>query len=606
MWYSILTLVAPMGWYFYFKHRRIAPSHIPLLICSLHMLTLFAAAFIGGLLWGSALLTSTGCLLLIWLAVTRKFRFSLPTPGLIVFLIGLVWSALSTLNTVSYAWSDVSHWMRYVKALVADGSYPTMLTHPEISYSSYPPGSALFISHLLEHLPQKYLSGKAICAMRILQLACISAVVSPLEKVQCRKSVQTIAALFIGAIIFSLLPYNDTIMVDLLLGLFAAALLSVCLYAKQDSASLAVLVPASACLCLIKNSSLIFLFFALIFYLVLEKRKGNIGKKALIGSLAMIAGAAITFGGWTIYSHAAYPDVESSSQALSLSRYISIFISHSPEFYPQLLAAFFKLLLYPGLCVSLVFWTVLAGLGAAMLSAKRFVPKAHYHHLLTCISLILIFDVVYIISLLLSYTFSFTEKEALIAASFDRYFASVLVSHIAVCFYIILELFSAMPKRQYAAGLLAALTICVAILAAVPLFSLHQMTERSESGIVRKAADDWYIRQLCSAAEDHLSMHEDEQYVLWLYNRTDEPAIDPEYKVSIYTRIAVSSYFCLPENNARTLDITINDPKDVSYVLRSFTNRENAVVVLTDTRPAALEAAQKLNIPIYYGSGVAH
>jgi hypothetical protein len=603
MWYTFLTLLAPLGWYGLLKNRRIAPSHIPLLVCCLHMLVLYAAAFAGLLHEASALLTFTGCGLLLWLLCTRRLRPSAPTPGLIVFLAGTVWAVLSTMDTVCYSWDDMSHWMRCVKALAADGRYPSQLTRPEISYVSYPPGSALFISHWLAHLPQRHLSGRAVCALHMLELACASAALSPLEKLPCRKPAVTAAALLGCGLFFRFLPYSDTVMPDLLLGLFAAAFFGICLHAGRERTSLGVLLPVAACLCLIKNSALLLLAFAVVFYLVWEQRKPTADKRCLLRAAVLALGALAVFAGWTLYSRIAFPDLESSSQALSLARYAGILSSHAPGFYPRLAGVFCKRLL-PDLSVMTVFWLALAGAGWALLPAARRLTGPDKTRLTTPALLMLCFDAVYLLALLFSYAFTFTEREALETASFERYFVAFLVSHAAVFGCLTAEAVCTLPQPRKRKRLLIMAGAGAALLIALQAVPYLTTADSSREERVLSTPNDWYIRQLCTAAEDLTAAQTDKQYVLWLYDRTGEPPVVESYKISMYTRIAAAARFCLPDNNARTLDLAVDKPKDIAFVLRSFTDRENAVVVLTDTRPEALEAALQLNIPILYGSGI--
>ncbi len=539
--------------------------------------------------------------MLIYTAFSGGMRVSVPSLGLTVFCVGLVWAFFATMDAVSYTWSDMSHWMRYIKALLHDGCFPTAETYPEITHSSYPPGSALFIAYAIPALPMTYLSGKAIFAMKMLHFACLSALLSPLELLpEKRRKAWYVCAGLITLMILGLLPYTYTVMTDLLLGLLAAAAVGMILYGMEMGkipffSVLAVL----CCLCLVKQSGIVFVSAAVLFFVMGQRYLRIKAAVRIPQTILLLVIPLVLFSGWVLFSRMAYPVTETSKHTLSLTRFIGILSSHEIVFYKKLLRLYAQRFFSMNGKELVVFWSFLFSAGGLLLLCRKRIPSNQRKKLCKIYALMCICDGIYVLSVLFGYMFSFTEKEAMVLASFPRYFGSMVVVHIAVMGWLCLRILGYLPEtaQKWSVRGFAAAAAALVLFNHMYIF-LWQGLETDEFFRNKNEPDEWYIRQLCSAVEEHTCKNPEEQYILWLIDRTGEPVIAESYDVTMYCRIALSSYFCVDMEQVRVLDLTQNEAKDVEFVLSSFMNRDHALVVLTDHRPEAKQAAYKLNIPV--------
>lgn len=605
MLYTCSYLLAQVGWYSAVKNRKIlSASQIPLFLFCLEILFLYLFSFAGWLKAGCWLLNLLGCGIFFRNALQKKLHFQQPSIGILLFLIGLVWAFIACQDAISYTWSDMSHWMRYAKALYSSGGFPTAQTHPDITYSSYPPGSALFITYLLPMLPMQYLSGKAIFAQKVLHLACLSAIVSPIEQMPFSRKTQWIFASLLCILLLGTIQYTYSIMVDIPLGLLAAAILCIPFsHTKDPHFSVYTLLPICCCLVLFKSSGILFLLLDIAVISALRQDAGISRKKLWSERTLLLLIPLIFFGSWMLFSRFAYPETDGSMQALSLSRFYGIFSSHTLTFYLDFPRIFLLHFFSFREKVLVAFWCLTAAGVLACLFSRKYLPPQERSALSKLLRSIVFYDVVYTLSLFLSYLFSFTETEALELASFPRYFGSLVLVHSSLCMLLCLRSLCTLPAdaRKRSMCLLTAGCLALILWNQMYLF-VSQDTEISPKVKPDIEPNDWYIRQLNTAVQEQLTADPETEYVLWLLDRTEEPEIRTDYKVGIYCRIALSSYFCLPMENVRVLDLQKDAAQDVEYVLRSYTDRENALVVVTDRRPGTLAAAQALNIPVITGT----
>ena len=600
-------ILAQLGWFCFIKSYYEHSSQIPLIMVSVQSLVLYAAGFINQMRLCSWILIACGCLMLIFTAARKKLHFSAPSVGLTVFLLGLLWAFAVTWDRVCYIWSDFSHWMRYAKALKLDGGFPTAALHNEIRFSSYPPGSSIFIVYLLDFLPAVYVSGKALMGMKILQLAGFCAMVSPLEQLNVSKKVKFICAGLLFVLTFGLTQYTYSLMVDLLLGLLSAG--AVCMLISMHNSkqgSILWIVPVLCYIILVKNSAVVFVLFVLLFYVGLQWEKGQHerNRKTLMKAVGIFSCALLFFGTWVIFSRHAFPEIDESGQALSLQRFLSIFTAHGIGFYKEFIVTFCSALFSVKYRCTAVLWVLTAITGVLYFLARKRIPdedKAQLKRLfwLTCLC-----DAVYIFSLFCSYTFSFSEEEAKTVASFARYLSTGIVVHLAVLSYLCLRMCVFLPKSLRQKALAALLAASLVLIAAKQMYTfVSPALECSERYRISNEPVDWHVRKLMTATPDEPQRVPGIEYALWLVDRTGEPPLPDGYKFTSYGKYMVSEYLCIPRDSAAVIDIGRNSRKTVDSAVEKFKDKENSVVILSDLRPEAIELAESLNIPILYPQG---
>ncbi|WP_143082996.1 hypothetical protein [Salibacterium qingdaonense] len=412
---------------------RIAPAVIPLVLFTGTILILFLGGVLNILTEATYVLFGIGLLAFcraVYLFFRDRSLFSgILSPGAVFFAAGSAFFILMLQDEIFLHYDNFSHWGLIVKELFQSGSLPGESSI--ITYTTYPPGSALFAYYIVSFTG--FSESMALIAQAIL----ITGALTPLF-LFCtwKKPVHAAAALFIPAV---LLMVNSSsifsLLVDPLLGYIAAAAVVTAYYYRNDWKTMGVLLfPMLSALVLIKDSGKIFLAFTVLWMIALLIRylwKYGRGWKETCHSMIWSVGWTILFPLvfnllWSRYIEQAYNTSEYEDSKFAITEETLTDIDKSPEFIDNLL----PMVVNAGLDFSspLVQGMVLADIAVLLtvvivkIKAGR-IPLSLLYTALTAN----IFYVIYIALLYLMYLYLMPEVEAEYLAGFDRYQSSVVI-----------------------------------------------------------------------------------------------------------------------------------------------------------------------------------
>lgn len=419
-----------------FFHERLGidPSFTPVLSVSVVTVFLYLVGFAGVLSFASIAVYVIGGVLLVrsaFLAYRKRYTVKgfITSPGIIIFSLLAVFFILRTRNMTLLHVDNFSHWATAVKDMCLTDAYPRL--SGAVTFRNYTPGAAVFIYHVMKAV--SFTESHAIMAQGIV----ISACAAPLFcKVKLREPLKlaAISCAFIsaGTVLSlegaSLAIYNLTVD-GLIAHLAAAGGVIAFAYRRDLTRSAVLLAPITVMLSLVKSSGKIFAFLIIVFAFILlfreHFRKGS-AKKRLILSAAFIGITALNLllpWLWDVYSDAVFKGYQNKfPSGLGVLGSIT---SKDPSYLKPILENILteicdvsspsvKLLL-----ISFIIGCTVAVLCALFKGRTRFMTGV----CLTCAA-VLIF---YVGELFVLYGFIFPEAEAVILASFYRYFATVVM-----------------------------------------------------------------------------------------------------------------------------------------------------------------------------------
>ncbi|SFQ04695.1 hypothetical protein [Salibacterium halotolerans] len=486
---------AGYGAVLYAKYR-IAPAVLPLVLFTGTILILFFGGVLNVLTETTYVLFGGGLLAFcraVYLFFRDRSLFSgMLSPGVVFFAAGSIFFILMLQDEIFLHYDNFSHWGLIVKELFQSGSLPGESSI--ITYTTYPPGSALFAYYIVSFTG--FSESMALIAQAIL----ITGALTPLFLFcSWKQPVHAASALFIPAVL--LLVNSSSIfslLVDPLLGYIAAAAVITAFYYRNDWKMMGILLfPMLSALVLIKDSGKIFLAFTVIWVIGLLIRylwKYGGGWKETIQASLWSIGWTILFPLvfnllWSRYIAEAYETSEYEDSKFAITEETLTDIDKSPEFIDQLL----PMVVNAGLDFSspLVQGMVLADIAALLTviivkaTAKR-MPLALLYTALTAN----VFYVIYIALLYLMYLYLMPQVEAEYLAGFDRYQSSVVIFSTGIIMVFTIRALMEHAGRSLRSWSTAAAAVLAGVLVFVPYTGeiqafFHQ--ENSEAA-PRKAA----------------------------------------------------------------------------------------------------------------------
>ncbi|MGY4688290.1 hypothetical protein [Salibacterium sp. K-3] len=477
----------------YVKYR-IAPAVLPLVLFTGTILVLFLGGLLHVLAETAYVLFGGGLLALcyaVFLFLRDRSLFSgIFSPGMVFFAAGSAFFILMLQDEIFLHYDNFSHWGLIVKELFQSNSLPDESTI--ITYTTYPPGSALFAYYLVSFTG--FSESMALIAQAIL----ITGALAPLFLFcSWKQPVHAAATLFIPAV---LLMVNSSsifsLLVDPLLGYIAAAAVVTAVYYKNNWKTMSVLLfPMLSALVLIKDSGKIFLAFTVLWMIALLirylRKYGGGWKetlKSMIWSISWTIVLPLFFNLlWSRYIEEAYNTSEYEDSKFAITEETLTDIDKSPELInnllPMVARAGFDLSspLVQGLIAALV--TVLFTAAAVKIRTGR-IPVP-----LVCATLSAgLFYVIYTALLYLMYLYLMPEVEAEYLAGFDRYQSSIVIFCTGIIMVFTIRTFmkhtDVLFRTGSAAAVLAGLLVFVPYAGEVQGFFHQENTEAAP----RKAA----------------------------------------------------------------------------------------------------------------------
>ncbi len=330
-------------------------------------------------------------------------------------------------NRVLDAWDEFSHWGSIVKNMFLFGNFGNI--DIPVLFPGYPPATGAFHSFFM-FLGNKFVEGYLYMSMNLLSLSLIMPI---FEKFSNKITITNVLILAIG-ICVPMNMFND-IYVDIFLGLLMGYIVyTYFLSEKIDSLLIVNLSLASLVLCATKEAGLGICLIALIIISIdlLCFRKHDLKEflsKKRNWFIIILPITAILFAkiSWTIYKNVFNLIPAWSTSAITLSGVIN-YLFNPNSFQKTVTYKFFTSLL--GQSIIITFVVVLC---FTLYLYTSFKTKKYKRDLTNAFSILGGF-VVYAVSLLVLYIFTYSEYEALNLASFNRYFSTYLTALIMITF----------------------------------------------------------------------------------------------------------------------------------------------------------------------------
>lgn len=417
---GLLPLVGLLGYALTLaREAAISPTVALVVTVSGAAVTMVLAGIINLLPLFALLIPMVGLLLLLRLLVLKRFpKQALLHPGMLFFLLLLLFLAWRLHGAATNRYDDLRHWLLLAKQISLSGRLPDAGT-PLIHFTSYPPASAVLI-----YLFTRFTGFREDIALFV-HMAAMLVFVLPLFDLLPQKN-RLLCALLLASGLLAMLSHLSafgSLQVDDPLALVALGGVLVA-YSQRDRflKALVCAVPVMLYLVLIKNSGFFFaVTIALSLLLFSRDASLRFRKKALLASLGLLL-AAGAFALWMAHVGAAFPQGRAHEHAVDLSAYAGKLSGWGKgelgSLFTRVMGRLFSFGT-PGFLILL--WQ---GLLAFLLCLPFLKTSRAARRLLLAIPLIFLVLLLWGVSLFLVYAFSMTRLEADYLTSFSRYAAT--------------------------------------------------------------------------------------------------------------------------------------------------------------------------------------
>lgn len=327
----------------------------------------------------------------------------------IFLLICAIWALFLTHNLGISHVDDYSHWYRICKMIYYENALPT---NADLLYRTYPPGSAIWIYFISKFAGFNPL----VCflAQDLTVFACLQPFFLFIDEE--RTNLLHLVTIILGSIfICSLDETFYVLLVDSLVGLIP--LCSWIIIYKKADVPFYILLFINIYTALIKSSAIVFSILIAVYYLI--NNKGKIKQ-----FLALVICPIVLQFAYVIRSNIVYSNISSSAQALSLSRFMSIYNQKNASLVKDIIKFFIKSStdFIDGIYQVKILWLCLFILLIVC------ILKRNINYTKVFIFSISSF-IIYVIGLLLVYLFSMSLAEATgdWLACFDRYIGTISI-----------------------------------------------------------------------------------------------------------------------------------------------------------------------------------
>lgn len=422
---SVALLLALLGYAMLWQRRKLPVCFFPITAVSGAAVAVYVTGICGSLQIGWYLVILLGMVLLLRFFSLEGLR-RICLNGSILFCIaaGVIMFA-ATRGQMLYHWDDGSHWYRVCKALYFDGHYPTT---PDILFYDYVPGTATWVYIVLQavgfSIPNCMFAQNCICIAAISALFCLT------DRVEDRRKKGIIALTVVGTGLvqctFACGVY--TLLVDLPLGLVAAAAMIMVLDWGDGKDSTLPVMLVLAFLAIVKNSALFFL--AAVCLVAAATHRFSLRRAGAWLGIPMIAWGAYALRGAVVYGGKATP------QAISADRYAALWNEKSAELIGRIAQGIGRMVFggKTGVSVATYFCLALLLIVAVSLiiEEERDAAARVFRALAVCVVLLL----AYAGALFLTFSFSMSSREAAVLNGIDRYYGSAVILLIGVTMYL--------------------------------------------------------------------------------------------------------------------------------------------------------------------------
>lgn len=435
-WFIALLSIA--GWVgLYVKKCRFVPElSLPLSVSTVTIITFICGIF-GILKQGAWAAACAGCALFLYLVISdRKTYRAFLSPGFVflaAFAVFIAWQVHD--DRLSHN-DDFNHWAVIVKNMLLRDSFPDSSVSA-IDFSSYPPGSAVFIYFINRITMGDISEGRFIFAQNLMVLCLISpvfAVMAP--KRDGEKDRMPVYAMLSACVLLMFLYEFRALVVDVLNGVVGfAAIAGVLYYRDEPKKAVLYAAPVTALGLLVKYSNVFYagITLMILIWICIRSAK-NSGKRIWMYIPAWFLPGIVCVAAWYVHVGLAYGGV-ADTHSMNLGRITDVMAGWSREDIKRI--AYVCLRLGTSLSKSSVLLTVFMNavtIGLAITGKLFF--KRDMKRLVGAVCMADIAYIGYQIMLFCAYVLSFPREEALRGASYGRYNMSIMIFIIGFLSYV--------------------------------------------------------------------------------------------------------------------------------------------------------------------------
>ncbi len=420
-----LVLLSLAGWSAAFvKFGKVkAELSAPLSACAV-ILVVYIAGLLGSLLVGAVLSAAAGAMLFAYITMKdRAVWGNFATPGFVFLALFGAFVALQVRDDPLSHNDDFNHWAVIARNMLLRDKFPDASV-TAIDFSSYPPGTAVFIYFVNRMTFGAYSEGRLIFSQNLMVLLFLTPLFAPLGKNEESKPLW--AMLCAAALLIFLYEFRALI-VDVVNGVVGFAAIAGVLHMKDEPKKAALYAAPVTCVGLLVKYSNIYYFgataIALLWVAYRAKKKGEktyLGTMLLGGAFCMAMVAT-----WFVHVRLAFGGV-ADTHSMNAGRILDVLRGWSK----QDIETIAKVCLHmaTNLRKSSVLLTVfmnIVAIGIAVVNKIAF--RRSPARLLRAAALADICYIGYQIMLFCAYVLSFPRDEALRGASYGRYNMSVMI-----------------------------------------------------------------------------------------------------------------------------------------------------------------------------------
>lgn len=561
-----VVLASLVGWSTaIMKKLRLQPElSFPLAISGI-ILLVYTSGLCGSLLVGAIAVAAGGCALFVWLLAKDRRCFSAyATPGFAFLALFAVFIALQVRDDPLSHNDDFNHWAVIARNMLLRDRFPDA-TVTAIDFSSYPPGTAVFIYYVNRLSLGAYREGRLIFSQNLLVLSFLTPLFAPLSG---RKEAKPLWPMLCAAALLIFLYEFRALIVDVVNGVVGFAALAGVLALYKAPKKAALYAAPVTCLGLLVKYSNVF-YFAItavaLLGVALSARKDK--RKTCIGTMLAGAGFCVAMvAAWFLHVRYAFGGV-ADTHSMNAGRIFDVLHSWSAEDIRTI--ARVCLYMATSLRKSSVLLTVFMNVFVlALLLAQRMFFKRSPKRLLTALVLADVAYIGYQCMLFCAYILSFPREEALRGASYGRYNMSIMIWVIGVLATVAVQELLSLGNGKRAKGFRTLVGIgfaCVTVAAlAITGEGSTLFTEVPYEG-TRQAAADTILSDNAFSQDDTffvLAADEDARQVASVFHykvnrRVDYVHVDSvESTQSLAQACSGHSYLIILEEDPRILSLT--------------------------------------------------
>lgn len=412
----------------------------------------------------------------------REYRALLLTPGALAFLamMAIVW--FGHRGRLFTGWDDFTHWGLAVKSAFQEGRLAQLTADSTLLYPDYPPLTTLFACFWIS-LSGGFNEGDALRAVNLMLMVCFLPAFHNLRWRDWKQLIPMLLACLLVPVVFRSDVYQNLSVDGVLAGLMIYAL-SLWLTAPGARGNGLAVCGVMAALPLVKDSGLALgaIVLAVLAVDVVKYRR----RERARGIWTLAAGTACLAAGklsWSLFLDAHGVGATWEYGALTLSSVAEWLTGSGPLYRQRALETFFLSLCRPEvmgegnvLHLSFIMWMALFAAVACWIG-RRGGAEEQAARCASVLAVLWAGCLLYAVSMLVVYAFSFEPNEAAALSSFDRYMSTYMTVLLGMTGVLLLDLSGRLfPGRRNAA--LAALAAVLLVANPEPLMQLTAASSR--------------------------------------------------------------------------------------------------------------------------------